>query len=176
MLMSSVLPVFPVYPQVDGMDYAFRRVLADVDLSKMENWWDPENCAEEVLGSMIRFLGLEDLDTEIFGVAYRRRIYANAPVLRKYRGSDYVIEVFNGLLGVRTSYELTPAMGIPTGIQFRVAPPVGRVPDSDWQAFFRRAYRWLLPNYLHLESFIVSIEFDAQVYHRAAFKITKRVK
>lgn len=175
MVTTSVLPAWPVYQSVDGMDYALRRVLSQVDISKLRYWWDPQRCAEEVLGPMLRFLELQDLDTEIFGTAYRRNLYASAPVLRKYRGSDYVLEVFDGLLGVSTSYDLTPEAGIPTGIRFRVHPPLGTIPDADWQAFFRRAYRWLLPPYLGLD-FAVGFLFDAVAYHRAAFKITKRIK
>lgn len=177
MVSESRLPVFPAYQSVDGMDYSLRRVLAALDISKMENWFDPELCPEEALGPMLRFFGLEVLDTEIFGVAYRRRIYANGQVLREFRGSDHAVQTFNELAGIqRTNYVLVPEAGLPTGIRFSVSTPIGRRPESNWQAYLQRAYRWLLPPYLHLEDFIIGIEFDTAHYARGAFKLRHRIK
>ena len=174
-MVATQLPVFPPYRSVDGMDYAIRRVL-DIDISKLDNWWDPENCAEEVLGPMLRFLEMEDLDTEIFGVQYRRDVYGAAAELREFRGSDHAIDAFNALLGPRTSYVLVPAMGLPTGVQFTLQTPVGVIPQADWQAFFRRAYRWLIPPYLDIEDFVVGLQFDHTHYHVGAFKLRHRIK
>ena len=176
MVTPSVLPVFPIYESVDGMDYAVRRTLAGVDISKMENWWDPENCAEEVLGPMLRFLELHALDTNIFGVQYRRDIYTNAALFRRFRGSDHAVRTFNGLLGLSTSYVLTPNTGVPTGIMFTVGTPIGRIPDSDWQGFLHSAYRWLLPPYLAIDDFIVGVAFTHTHYHVGEFKLRHRIK
>ena len=176
MVTQSVLPTFPVFDSVDGMDYAARRVLDGLDFSKLDNWWNPEECAEEVIGPMLRFLEVGPLDTNIFGVRYRRDVYANAALFREFRGSDHAIRAFNGLLGLRTSYALTPDMGIPTGIVFTVSPPVGRIPDSDWQGFLRGAYRWLLPPYLAIENFVVGLDFRHTHYHVGEFKLRHRIK
>ena len=176
MVTPSVLPVFPPYQSVEGMDYAVRRVLDGLDISNLDNWWDPEECPEVALGPMLRFWEMEPLDTNIFGVQFRRDVYANAALFREFRGSDHAIRTFNGLLRLRTSYVLTPAMGIPTGIVFTVSPPVGRIPLSDWQSYLRGAYRWLLPPYLAIEDFIVGLEFTHTHYHVGEFKLRHRIK
>ena len=176
MVTPTLLPVFPVHDSVDGMDYAVRRTLADLDISKLDNWFDPEICAEEALGPMLRFLDVGDLDTEIFGVAFRRAVYAHNSELREFRGSDHVLELYHQISGIAGRYDLTPATGIPTGIHFTVNPPPGIIPFSNWQGILRRAYRWLLPPYLNLDTFTVGLQFDATHYHRAAFKLRHRIK
>ena len=160
------LPVFPIYTSVDAMDLASRQAIGGIDLSRATaDWWDPDACPEEALGAMLAFFGVGELDTEIFGTDYRRRVYRDNAVLRRYRGTDFVLERFRDTVGITYSHVFTLDSNMaPVGAQFTVHPPIGLVPGTDWQSYLRRAFRWLLTPSLSLDDFTVSLIFDTPVY------------
>ena len=174
---ATRLPIFPIYTSVEAMDLASRQAIGAIDLSKATaDWWDPDACPEEALGAMLAFLGVGPLDTDIFGTRFRRLLMRANAILRRYRGSDFVLDQFRDTVGITYSYVLTRDSNLaPTGIEFTIAPPLGLVPGTDWQSYLRKAFRWLLPPSLDLNDFTVSLIFDTQVYAHSAFKLRHRI-
>ena len=173
----SKLPNFPYWKVSGGVDYAVREALNALDLSPVANWYDPDTVPEPVLAAILNFYGVGGLDTTIFGPDYRHRLLAANTELRRFRGTVYILDRFGAISGVMYSYTLSrdADTGDATGIVFTITPPVGVTPLANWQAYMRRAFRWLLPPRLVIGDFKVTLTFTEQCYVYCAAKLKHRI-
>ena len=136
----------------------------------LEDWYNPEKAPEEVLDAMMVFYGLEGLNTDIFGYGFKRLLLALGTVLREHRGSELAIRRFSDVAIGGGNYRYVFRLGPndrPEGIVFTVEPPTGLIPLADWQQYLKRAYLWLIPERLALDTFEIGIseQTDVWVYH-----------
>ena len=163
---ESKLPEFPAWSVAGGVDDAVRQALNALDLSNIENWWDPDEVPEEVVGFILEFFGVGTLDTPIFGLGFRRGIMRANAMLRRFRGTEFALQQFSEATGAIYSYQLTRnAYNRPTGITFTITPPGGFVAGAAWQSYMKRAFRWLLPPRLALDDFLITLMFEETIYH-----------
>ena len=173
----SKLPNFPYWKVSGGVDYAVREALNALDLSPVANWYDPDTVPEPVIGAIMDFYGVSGLDTTIFGLDFRRRILAANTALRRFRGTEFVLQQFGDVSGVMYSYTIgrDADTGDANSIVFTITPPVGLIPLANWQAYMRRAFRWLLPPKLAIADFKVTLMFNARCYVYCAAKLKHRI-
>ena len=103
---DSLLPDFPYWKVTGGVDYAVREALNALDLSPVANWYDPDAIPEPVFAAILDFYGVAGLDTQIFGLDFRRRILAANATLRRFRGTEFVLEQFSASTGVIYTYTI----------------------------------------------------------------------
>ena len=176
-LQRSTLPLFPDFIVVQAVDYAVRRAMARLDLSALSYWWDPDRIDDSVVGAVLDFFGVAGMDTEIFGLEYRRTLLRINDILRQFRGTEFVLDTFSEETGITYTYTLTPAGNVrKTGITFLIDPPIGRVPNSEWQEYMRRAFGWMVPPDLTIGTFQIGLSFDERQYVHGGFKLQYRVK
>ena len=167
---DSLLPDFPYWKVTGGVDYAVREALNALDLSPVANWYDPDTIPEPVVGAIMDFYGVAGLDTTIFGLDFRRRILAANTALRRFRGTEFVLQEFSRVTGVAYTYTIgrDADTGDADSIEFTVTPPLNLVPFANWQAYMRRAFRWLLPPKLSLSAFQVTINLETAFFQYGA--------
>ena len=163
---DSLLPNFPYWKVSGGVDYAVREALNALDLTPVANWYDPDQIPEPVIGAIMDFYGVSGLDTTIFGLDFRRNVLAANAALRRFRGTEFVLQEFSAATGV--TYTYTIGRDVDTGdadsIVFTVTPPLNVVPFANWQAYMRRAFRWLIPPKLSLAAFQVTLYLVGEFY------------
>ena len=167
---DSLLPDFPYWKVTGGVDYAVREALNALDLAPVANWYNPDQIPEPVVGAIMDFYGVAGLDTTIFGLEFRRNILAANDALRRFRGTEFVLEQFSEATGVVYTYAIgrDADTGDADSIVFTVTPPLNLVPFANWQAYMRRAFRWLLPPKLDLAAFQVTLNLMGDFYQYSA--------
>ena len=167
---DSLLPDFPYWKVTSGVDYAVREALNALDLTPVANWYDPDEIPEPVIGAIMDFYGVSGLDTRIFGLDFRRRVLASNTALRRFRGTELVLQEFSRVTGIVYTYTLrrNAETGDAEGIEFTISPPLGVVPFANWQAYMRRAFRWLLPPKLDLDAFQITFQLMGEFYQYGA--------
>ena len=167
---NSLLPDFPYWKVSGGVDYAVREALNALDLAPVANWYDPDSIPEPVVAAIMDFYGVAGLDTTIFGLEFRRNILAANDALRRFRGTEFVLEQFSEATGVVYTYAIgrDADTGDADSIEFTVTPPLNLVPFANWQAYMRRAFRWLLPPKLSLAAFQVTLNLMGEFYQYSA--------
>ena len=173
----SKLPNFPYWKVSGGIDYAVREALNALDLSPVANWYDPDTIPEPVIAAIMDFYGVAGLDTEIFGLDFRRRVLAANTALRRFRGTEFVLQEYSRVSGAMYTYTIgrDADTGDADTIQFRITPPLGVTPLANWQAYMRRAFRWLLPPKLSIEDFQVTLMFERRLFLYGGAKLKHRI-
>ena len=169
-IVNSLLPDFPYWRVTGGVDHAVREALNALDLSPVANWYHPETVPEPVIAAIMNFYGVAGLDTQIFGLDFRRDVLAANTALRRFRGTAFVLDEFSAATGVTYRYTIgrDADSGDADSIEFTVTPPLNVVPFANWQAYMRRAFRWLLPPKLGLAAFQVTLNLMDEFYQYGA--------
>ena len=167
---EPLLPNFTYWKVAGGVDHAVRQALNALDLSPVANWYDPDEIPEPVIAAIMDFYGVAGLDTTIFGPAFRRNILAANTALRRFRGTEFVLQEFSRVTGVVYTYAIgrDANTGDADRIVFTVTPPLNLVPFANWQAYMRRAFRWLLPPKLELAAFQITLNLMSEFYQYGA--------
>lgn len=176
-LQPSPLPLFPSYGvYIDALDYAVRYELAQIDLRGIAQWFNPDAVTEAAIGPMLSLFGVEELDTTILGIDYRRTLYRNNWVYRNFRGTEFVLNEFSRTTGIAFSFTLIRSVtGRATEVDISIQPPIGRAPNTAWQSFMRRAFIWLLPPDVALRNLEVGINVEDNIYIYSNIKFGREV-
>ena len=139
-----------------ALDYTIRKEIAALDFTDVANWYSSADVPVEVISGMLDFFGIEPLDTEILGEQYKRAVYGASESLRRLRGTAAVLNLYSGISGTNYTYTLRyNTDGRPTGVDFLLTPPLGRLIDTDWQSFIKKAIEFLLPPHIGINLFTI---------------------
>ena len=165
-LQPSHIPLFPGWGVfVDACDYAIRYQLAQIDRRGVAGYSSGDTIPVNALKAMMAFVGIGGLDTEVLGEQYRRNIYQANAVLRRFRGTEFVLDEFKRHTGIEFDVtEVRNGAGRLTDVDIFIEPPLGRSPTGDWQRYMRRAFRWLLDPGIRLRNFSTGIIIDDTIY------------